>query len=141
MDELIYNLRRLSEWTAKELWENPVNFPEGVLKQAADELEKAREIVVLWDMYGGSEGITDAFERAEKARWIPVEEKLPVSGTTVCVAFDTGEVDILYQQWAEWGEDGLEYIDDPAIYSTKKAMYWTEPPAPPKGLPVWGAQE
>jgi hypothetical protein len=57
MDELIYNLRRLSEWTARELWENPVNFPEGVLKQAADELEKRR--------------------------WVSVEERPPEEGEAV----------------------------------------------------------
>lgn len=109
MDELIYNLRRLAEWTARELWENPVNFPEGVLKQAADELEKRR--------------------------WIPVEERLPEDFEEVWAACkmdgcENWTIQTVYDPWLSCPWGGI-----PVLESGKAHVYaWmpNDPPEPPK---------
>ena len=33
--------------------------------------------------------------------WIPVKERLPIGGTYVLCCFDSGEVDVLWQNWEE----------------------------------------
>lgn len=106
MDELIKQLLSYAKWAKERPLEIPILLPVYLL-QAADELEKAREIVVLWDMYGGSEGITDAFERAEKTRWIPVEERLPEPGKKVLAFWKRGietYVDFAYRMDGSMGE-------------------------------------
>lgn len=117
MDELIKTLREHAEWAEANQWEVPITLSDDLM-EAADELEKAREIVVLWDMYGGSEGITDAFERAEKARWITVEERLPEPGKKVLAFWKNGSVTAI----------DFAYFMDGSMGERWRYKNWVAPP-------------
>ena len=78
---------------------------------------------------------TTAAAKRKRAKWVSVNDFLPEPKTGVLVAFDDGEVWVLWQDWVDVVDveaGAFDYPKDPEWREWHTATHWMPLPEPPR---------